>query len=499
MLDPKRSELCSGKYLRAKQNAERLHGVTNDGDEQSASRMRIPYFWTNSLAMQKKQYLDSLVEKKQLTADGRDWLTLALDPFHDYNHQVAGYPDADCSQTVVSCYQYQYDLSAPAGQTVNWDAHIYNGCVGKADSLTVQTLDANWAYMIDADPAQPATWKHAPLVIQVQPIPGAPFSPADPATTNPTVYTLPPIDNTDVTSGITRVIGMGFEIHNTTADIYKQGTATCYRMPQMGSQYQMRTGNHTQTMVGSVVGEMRRQPPGTVAQANMLKGTRTWSAAEGAYCTCLQNSVHNPLKQLESQQYLYISKSAPDANSTVVTASAYDTLGADAVAPNASVITFEPNQSIPFDVTGVFLTGLSKESTLTIKLKIYVERAPTWYDSALSVLASPSAGYDVKALELYAMAANQLPPGVKVNENSAGDWWRAVVSIIKNAAPAIGMALNPVLPGAQYIGQGVGKLASIADNTINKVIDTTKGMSVSKQIVRKNDRNRSKKVQKANT
>ena len=50
-----------------------------------------------------KDFLTSLVDHHQITEDGKEWLTLALDPFHDYNKQVAGYPDADASHTVVSC------------------------------------------------------------------------------------------------------------------------------------------------------------------------------------------------------------------------------------------------------------------------------------------------------------------------------------------------------------------------------------------------------------
>lgn len=431
-----------------------------------------------------KDFLQTLADNRKITQDGKEWLTLALDPFHDYNKQVAGYPDADCSQTVVSCYQYQQDISAPAGQAANWDAHVYSGCVAKADTLSVFDLSNDWKKMNEPNPVQQATWFHAPLTIEKVPVATFPFQPAIPSVTPPVVTTLPALDNTDLCSGITRVIGMGFEIHNTTAEIYKQGTITCYRMPQMGAQYQMRALNALSTFVTPVVGEMRRMRPGTVAEANLLKGTRTWSAAEGVYCTCLQNSVHNPLAQLESQQILYTQKASPDSNNTVVLATQWDAQGAGAAAPAASASSFEPNQKIPFDVTGVFLTGLSKETTLTVKLKVYVERAPTWSESSLSVLASPSAGYDVKALELYAQVINHLPAGVKVADNAFGDWWRAVTSILKGAAPTIGMALNPIFPGAGLVGQGVGRIVGIVDNAGQKVFNTAKGLSISKQVAK---------------
>lgn len=439
-----------------------------------------------------KDFLQTLVDNKKITSDGKEWLTLALDPFHDYNKQVAGYPDADCSQTVVSCYQYQAEVTAPG--VLNWDCHIHSGCVAKADSLSVLSLDAAWKSMNEPNPTQQATWYHAPLVIEKMNS-GSSFTPAVPAGAVPNVTTLPLVDVTDLSAGITRVIGMGFEVHNTTAEIYKQGTITCYRMPQMGSKYQMRALNGVGTFVTPVVGEMRRMRPGTTAEANLMKGTRTWNAAEGAYCTCFQNSVHNPLSQLESQQISYTKEAAPGVGTTILTTQ-WDAMGAGAAAPAASASSFEPNQTIPFDVTGVFLTGLSKETTLTVKLKVYVERAPTWSEPALSVLASPSAGYDVRALELYAQVINHLPPGVKVADNSFGDWWRAVTAILKGVAPTVGMALNPMFPGAGALGQGVGRLLGVIDGSANKIINTAKGLSISKQIAQQQSQQKGKKLPK---
>lgn len=427
-----------------------------------------------------KDFLQSLADNKKITQEGKEWLTLALDPFHDYNKQVAGYPDADASQTVVSCYQYQTDVSSGGSQ--NWDCHIYSGCVAKPENVSVFSLDAGWKSIQEPNPVEQTTWMHGPLTIEKHGTPGHSFEPSIPAGVTPLVTTLPAPGNTDLCAGITRVIGMGFEIHNTTAEVSKQGSITCYRMPQMGSQFQMRAKNAASTFVTSVVGEMRRLRPCNVAQANLLKGTRTWNASEGAYCTVLQNSIHNPLKQLESQQVLYNGGSTTGTVATVV-ASQWDAQGAGAAAPSATASAFEPNQLLPFDTTGVFLTGLSSQTTLTVKLKVYVERAPTWTEPNLAVLASPSAGYDVKALELYAQVVNHLPPGVKVNDNAFGDWWRAVVSLLKVAAPTVGIALNTVVPGAGLIGMGVGRLAGVVEDATNKVINTAKGLSISRQVM----------------
>lgn len=107
-----------------------------------------------------RDFLDALTDMKKITPDGKEWITLALDPFHDYNKQIAGYPDADASQTVVSCFQYQADLVAPGA--VNWDCHIYNAPVCKADDLSCVTLDANWKAQNEPNPVIQTVFKHGP-------------------------------------------------------------------------------------------------------------------------------------------------------------------------------------------------------------------------------------------------------------------------------------------------------------------------------------------------
>jgi len=422
-----------------------------------------------------KDYLQKLADKRQLTPDGKEWLTLALDPFHDYNHQVAGYPDADCSQTTVSCYQYQVELAAPAGVAGNWDAHIYNMPICRPDDYGLFSMDTQWSKITEPNPVI-NNCRTGPLCI-VTNAAGSPLGNVIPVSATAQKTTLPAATtNYDLCGGITRVIGMGYEVTNTTAEINKQGTITAYRMPQLGSRYQIGAANNAGTFIAGATGEMWREPPSTPAEANLLKGTRTWGASEGVYATCFQNSVHNPLAQVESAQILFQPNPHPGAVS-VVRATYFNTVGPGAVAPNGSVVSFPPNQVMPYDTTGVFFTGLSNATTLTVKLRVYVERAPTYSEPNLAVLASPSAGYDVRALELYAAAVNMLPVAVKVGENAKGDWWRAVVGVLKAAAGPIGMALNPFLPGAGLIGAGI--------QAVSGQLNTSKGKSISTESMRK--------------
>jgi hypothetical protein len=414
--------------------------------------------------MNRPKYLDSLVANHKLSADGKAWLTLALDPFHDYSHPAAGYPDADGSQTLVSCYQYQADVSAPVGVAGNWDCHVYNNPTATVNTGTLATSNATWNIITET--ATNPAHNICPLNI-VAVASGDPLLPISPAPVNFTYTNLPASPNTDLCAGVSRIIGMGFEVVNTTAELNKQGAVTVYRMPQYASTTgQSFFNNNAATRKGPLSMQRWRRPPSTLAQANLLKGTRTWDASAGVYAVAVQNSVQNPLSISGNTSIVYESASYVGATSNVdMTSVTNDTVNAPPALTNYSP---DPTKPIPFDTTGAMFTGLSLTTTLTIKLKVYVERAPTYAEPSLAVLATPSAGLDNVALELYSYAISQLPVAVTVSENGAGDWFRAVVRTLKDVAGPVSSALNPFIPGASLVGTAAQQVLGKMDTWLNK-------------------------------
>lgn len=409
------------------------------------------------LRSQKSDFLAALVAGKRLTNDGKEWLTAALDPFHDYNHQIAGYPDTDVSQTTVSCYQYEYSLTAPplAGGDTTWNAHVFSLPLASSfQTAGIYNETTDWSKITEPNPA--STISLGPLNIHAV---------SSSSTLGPTIVAnadfrhsvLPPVAGfgNDLSTGCSRIIACGFEVHNTTAEIYKQGAVCTYRMPQAGNANQVMFSNFAATSYGTVTGRRYRAPPTTVAQANLLKGTRTWDAKSGVYATVFQATVANPLLQQASEHFLLDPSPAPGPTSVVVGSPLVPGLPL----VNPTNYTPTPLQTMPFDTTGALFTGLSTQTTLTIKARFYVERAPTWAEPQLAVLASPSAGYDVTALELYSQVINMLPPAVMVGENAKGDWWRAVVSVLKHVSGPLGLALSPFIPGASLVGAAVGQVS----------------------------------------
>lgn len=413
--------------------------------------------------MQRQDYLDTLVKNRKLTREGQDWLRLALDPFHDYNRTIAGYPDTDGSQTLVSCYQYQLDLAAPAGVAGNWDAHIFTLPILESLPYNNVATGAEFNdYTLDAAATNALT---GPLTIRAGPA-GSNLQPSQVMPPNTTHTALPAGSAEDLQRGITRILGMGFEVTNTTADMYKQGAVTVYRMPQYRSHpavCSLERAAHR----GNISTIRIRDAPNTIAQVNLLKGTRTWSAAEGCYVVAAFSDVSNPLIPA-SPNMVIVDKSGDHELASFALASPYAIQGAANAPPNTSLIAVNATQTSPMDTSGAYFTGLSNSTTLTIKLKVYIERAPTHTEADLAVLATPSAGLDTRALELYSMAINQIPVGVTVAENGLGDWFRTVMSVVRKVAPTIGGVIGAYNPVAGQIIQTAGRVAGNFDDLAKK-------------------------------
>lgn len=415
--------------------------------------------------MKRRDVLAELVKSKQLSQDGKDWLTLALDPFHDYNHQIAGYPDSDGSQTVVACYEYQYNLEAPVGTNTTWDAHIYTSPNTSPEATQVGQFGNGWATFTQLA-GEPQCVMGA-LTIYASPSGG----PLVPGIAPGPVTQVPLPGNTDLAFGMSRVVGMGFEVHNTTAEMHKQGSVTVYRMPNQGNLMQTVVSNNAGTYRASYVGHNFRLPPTQPQTAMLLKGTMTWEAKDGCYVVPTLSSINNPIRGLSTIGAIHTGSGGGDA--TNACAAPWVTVNGQA-APAASLLTPQLRKNSNVDTSGAFFTGLSAETTLRIVLKVYVERAPTSTESSLAVVATPSAAYDVAALELYSKAMSVLPVAAKVGENAKGDWWRAVLRVLSEAAVPLSMLATPFFPAAPAVGAAVATGSRIALGEAAKRPDNTK-------------------------
>lgn len=388
--------------------------------------------------------LEGLVKTKNLTPEGKEWLTLALDPFHDYQHQIAGYPDADASGTIVACYNLSMEVKKPAATVGNWDCHVYTLPMAAPAEFTLCTQTEGVLTSV-AELGKLGLINVACADSMQDTFPGtAPF-----VSTN---YVNTPFDTKDIVlKGVTRIVGMGMEVVNTTAEVYRQGSVTAYRMPQGRAFSEFVLDGKDDTEVTRGTANRYRAPPTNLSQAVSLLNSVTWSADLGAYQVVPFASVDNPLVNVGYQSTIV-------SNGTGMDPGAASVLSGQIMTPSGTFIS-GPGQHIPINTSGLYFSGLSVATTLRVKVKLYVERAPTPEEPDLVVLATPSAGYDIRALQLYARAINTLAVGVPVGYNAAGDWWRTVLDVISTAAPVIGMALTPTFPVAPFIAASVGATA----------------------------------------
>ncbi len=135
-------------------------------------------------------------------------------------------------------------MPANVAANANWDCHIYNladfaslnsenaGTGATGTSLLPGTYDytnsstAGYA-------TNPATSNYQPTGLQILTGPaGAQFLPSASGTSIAQTNCASMFPSQYIT-GKCRLVGGGFEIVNTTANLYKQGVLTAYRMPQI--------------------------------------------------------------------------------------------------------------------------------------------------------------------------------------------------------------------------------------------------------------------------
>jgi len=408
--------------------------------------------------------LDKLERSAGLTQDGRDWLIACVDPFHDSDIALAGYPDMTTDSTVVQLIKKQIQVTVPTtgNGTVaggaNWDCQISMFPMSTSQQLfTGVNIQQNTGNQ--SNPSQTTLVSVGGLVVASGPQ-GSQMWP-DNATPTPTITYQSSVasDFSDFAKGNLRVLGMGFEVINTTAEINKQGQVTVFRMPNVFTPSDsVVTIATTPSVNANIHYLLSRFPPSTLSNAQLLFGSRSWAASEGAYVVSRLSDITNPMTQPVNTCHAWTSVDfdASQAGSAEVWSSTFP------------LNPMKLNTFHPFDLSGAHFTGLSNTTTLTVTIRWIVERLVGPAEKDLVVLATPSAAYDPLALELYTRCLHNMPPGVMLKENALGDWFRSALSAAGEYLPIVGAALNTSLPGAGAVGNALGVLARSGANLIPK-------------------------------
>jgi len=418
-----------------------------------------------------KNILTKLENKGVMTTDGKDWLLQALDPFYDGEHQVSGYPDRCSGKSVVQTVQRRLTLKCPASVTTGtWDAHI----MFLPELRDYTTNNSQTGATTSSFPAQTsfstATRQYSTFAGGTKNYPfRAPFN----IVTCPTGNSTAPLSNTWDNTGKefygvdlspyaynqSRIIAGGFEITNTTPELYRGGSIICYEVQ-----------NTTQENINALLIEpssnkqstniTSSSPPGLSSAAISIPGATEWDASEGCYMILKQNKQENPPQDDVFKDRIFNYGSNDFVRTTPIPG--FGLFG--------QVITtdlvYQPPQihPIPFNSCGAYLTGLNAQTTLSFNVRLFVETFPDASDQILVPLMSPSPQYDYVALELYSRVTRELPVACVVSDNASGGWFDDVLKFLGQNAGKIGESLGGIIPGASLIGNGIGAASKAWEN-----------------------------------
>ncbi len=268
----------------------------------------------------------------------------------------------------------------------------------------------------------------------------------------------------EYSAGAGRVIGMGIEVVNTTSDLNRQGQVTVYRNNQShgeNSSYLFNPasgGTEGHPSVTFSCDTVRSQPLSQEA-AMLIPGSMQWKAQEGCYLVVPFVGQENPATLVNYTAPVYETGNlTEDTTGTVNTESRYAPNYIVNVAGSTFSYEMPPTRMYPLHQAGAIFTGLSLQTTLTLTVNIYLETFPTPAEAGILVLATPSAGYDPVALELFSTALTELPVGVMAKDNTLGEWFADVVSTVAGWVQPIASAM-----GMDSISAGAGVAKKIAD------------------------------------
>jgi len=408
--------------------------------------------------------MEQLVKNGTLTESGKAAVIAACDPYHDLQiKSLEGWPDLQTSPSVVRCVK----SSITTGPNV---------VAGVAGSIIIYTMP-----IMNLSPTASGIRSNNSFRNLIG---GPSFNTVNIVKYNPAdtdQYTVAKATNIsgsyidDAYMGsLNRVIGVGFEVHDVTAELYKQGTITAFEVPQSNI-LMPSVGTINPVTVGAATSELTavgftqvQKWPDSLDAAMYLDGTRQWEAKDGVYSVVSFQSSENPAT-LSTYSQLLINNSSNTFDTPLTTSYVPCYLGnVDAANPiNGFPLGIGSTQWIPMDSKGVIISGLNVNSQFTITANIFMETFPEVYDP-LVTLARPSCEYDPIALEIISRAMKNLPVAVPVAENGLGDW---IADVVAEIGPWVEAAAGYLMPPLAPIAHAA---TALANNSIKKRKQTTK-------------------------
>jgi hypothetical protein len=432
-------------------------------------------------AQRMERFLATVGARLGLTEAGRKWLTMAIDPFNDELDNHDGFPDGVGQLNLVEQCRETLGVSAPAGCTTNWDmlvvnlpwltpvkfyqAHQLSGASGAGADLSTNLMPA-W-YVSGSGSACTI----GGVAIFTAPSANNNWNPCT-STTGWQIYNITPTPQQ--IAGDYRCTDAGFEVCNSTAELYKQGMVTLFRTP-VPTRHEAISGicsggTFNGTSPAQVI-NMDAWPLN--AQAAFLANNSIQLPASGG---CYVPSVINDLDALGYTNFNATQPFIVNGNSsgTINPATGANLLPYQVQdATGVGTWSMAPVAWTNFHMSGALFTGLSLTSTMQVNAKWGIERFPSQNDSVLAPFAHPVPDRDLIALAMYSHIINHMPVGADFLSNGFGDWIQDALGTVSDfIAPVLSAIPHPV---AQSLATGVKGLNTL----VQGVRQTKRGPSKS--------------------
>lgn len=447
--------------------------------------------------------------------DQAEALINVVDPFHDETVNPTPLPTIDGESVVAQMLTHSKNISAPPGTVGNWScvifttpldvAHQMNLCRGTSNGTTNLTVPALGGASVLAVPTGLVGYQVSNGTLNVGPVNVWSYNtdvselvmgPSGLWTATPNDSWADTVLSAPDSSVSYRVTGGGIEIHNTTAELYKQGTLTVCRTTNRKQEVQhvysgADAGSNDSLIdngfanswygVAPVDYTIFQLPPANLEDA-LLQGAHQWEAKEGVMSVSVVDNNHNHftsqaprLYALDTNMFL---NTAVAASSAVPMTPQVTTCIADAAFSGTSLGTdagikwlyakpnFSQNHETPRDIIAIYLTGLSLQTTFTLTTKYSVEIKPRIFDSAYSITvpmrkSPPLYRPNTELVEAHML--HSLPPGVPVRMNPSGEAWADIISGLGDLAAIIGPIAGP---SGAFVGAGAKAVSKVISSVI---------------------------------
>lgn len=430
-----------------------------------------------------------------LSQNGKIWLTRALDPFHDVvNLPPAGLPDESPYPTIVKEHTRAVPIKAPASVTgsATWSCAIFTMPTLNQTLMQKTKEYSNGNMQIDAAGQDTAVFGTVTAVAWPEA--------SGPDWFNPTVLSdfatgsefysigVNPQVTTSFGHSLSRLVGGGFEVCNTTNPLNVQGKCTIANIPQIESRDmvpQLSDADSTTTSTSPIF--RYRLPASTVEQVRAMPNSVTWHAEEGCYVPFRMDHCKNPFT-IDHNLPVVFSIPAPLTDSGT-TSTCLSSDMADLASTSLPIVTNKWHHT-PISSSVAIFSGLSASSTLDLNVKFLEEIAPV---TDLSLLAFGPKMYhaDPLALRLYQESICLLPVGVYFSDNASAQFWSKAVDVVsKIASPLVGAAFGPaagtaVALGGKAISEIIKKKAEKTDKKIEQVKQQLSNLSAAQVATKK--------------